>query len=81
MSSLRAESSGPAVAKAPRLGFAGTGWIGRARLHSLAESRIAQISAIFDPAREQAEDASVLRPMRECCHPLMTYLPWTSMAS
>jgi predicted dehydrogenase len=56
MSSLHAESFRPAVAKPPRLGFAGTGWIGRARLHSLAESRVAQISAIFDPVRERAED-------------------------
>ncbi|MBV8356419.1 MAG: Gfo/Idh/MocA family oxidoreductase, partial [Deltaproteobacteria bacterium] len=57
MSGLAAESFGAVAAKPPRLGFAGTGWIGRARLHSLAESRIAQIGAIFDPASERAEDA------------------------
>jgi predicted dehydrogenase len=46
-----------AAAKPPRLGFAGMGWIGRARLESLAESRIGQVSAIFDPDRQRAEDA------------------------
>lgn len=41
----------------PRIGFAGAGWIGRARLKSLAESGTGRIRAIFDTARERAESA------------------------
>jgi predicted dehydrogenase len=58
MSSLEAESAG----MPPRLGFVGAGWIGHARLQSLAESGVAQVSAIFDPVKESAQDALNFAP-------------------
>lgn len=32
----------------PRLGFLGVGWIGRSRLHSIAESGLAEVAAVAD---------------------------------
>jgi predicted dehydrogenase len=50
-----------AVATRPRLGFLGTGWIGRNRLQALAASGLAEIAALADPAddclRAAAQDA------------------------
>jgi predicted dehydrogenase len=40
------------VATRPRLGFLGTGWIGRNRLQALAASGVAEIVALADPAAE-----------------------------
>jgi predicted dehydrogenase len=34
----------------PRLGFAGVGWIGQARLDALAASGVAEVAAVADPA-------------------------------
>src|SRR5947209_7438799 len=38
----------------PKIGFAGTGWIGRARLEAMLESGIGEATAIFDPSAENA---------------------------
>jgi predicted dehydrogenase len=50
-----------AVATRPRLGFLGTGWIGRNRLQALAASGLTEIAALADPAadclRAAAQDA------------------------
>jgi len=62
MSALRRECVRRDIAEAPRLGFVGTGWIGCARLQSLVESGAGRVSAIFDPIRERAEDASKFAP-------------------
>ena len=52
---------------APRLGFAGVGWIGRNRLQALAESSLAEIHAVTDPdelciqsCREIVPDAQIV---------------------
>ena len=49
-------------ARRPRLGFLGTGWIGRHRLEAVAASGAAEIAAIVDPAPANAEAAKALAP-------------------
>ena len=46
----------------PRLGFLGTGWIGRHRLEAVAASGIAEIAAVADPVRSNADAAGALAP-------------------
>lgn len=41
----------------PRLGFIGTGWIGRLRMQALMEAEIAQFCAVYDPCAEAAAAA------------------------
>ena len=45
-----------------RLGFLGVGWIGRHRLEAVAKSGIAEIVAIADPSRAEAEAARAAAP-------------------
>jgi predicted dehydrogenase len=45
-----------------RLGFLGVGWIGRNRLEAVARSGIAEIVAIADPSRPDAEAARAAAP-------------------
>ena len=49
----------------PRLGFLGTGWIGRHRLDALAASGVAEIVAITDPVAANAEAAAAAAPGAE----------------
>jgi predicted dehydrogenase len=42
----------------PRLGFLGTGWIGRHRLRALAASGVVEVAALADPAAECLEAAA-----------------------
>ncbi|UFS72144.1 Gfo/Idh/MocA family oxidoreductase [Geomonas sp. RF6] len=55
----------------PRLGFLGTGWIGRHRLEAIAASGEAEIAAIADISRENAEagkiapDAKIVSTLEE----------------
>ncbi|MFW5637370.1 MAG: Gfo/Idh/MocA family protein [Thermodesulfobacteriota bacterium] len=42
----------------PKLGFLGVGWIGRHRMEAVAESGLAQVSAIADPVAESAQTAA-----------------------
>lgn len=42
----------------PRLGFLGTGWIGRHRLRALVASGVAEVAALADPAGECLEAAA-----------------------
>jgi predicted dehydrogenase len=44
--------SGVTVATRPRLGFLGTGWIGRDRMRALASSGVADVAALADPAED-----------------------------
>ena len=60
------------TARRPRLGFLGTGWIGRHRLEAVAASGAAEIAAVVDPvpanaaaARATAPDAQVLGSVDE----------------
>ena len=46
----------------PRLGFLGTGWIGRHRLEAVVASGAAEIAAIADPVPANAEAALALAP-------------------
>lgn len=46
----------------PRIGFLGTGWIGRNRLAAIAESGAAEVAAIVDPSPDCACEAQALAP-------------------
>ena len=46
----------------PRLGFLGTGWIGRHRLEAIAATGAAQIVALVDPDEDCAREALALAP-------------------
>lgn len=46
----------------PRLGFLGTGWIGRHRLRALAASGLVEVAALADPAAECLEAAAQEAP-------------------
>jgi predicted dehydrogenase len=46
----------------PRLGFLGTGWIGRHRLEAIQASGLAEIAAIVDPSPENATTARAVAP-------------------
>jgi predicted dehydrogenase len=50
------------TATRPRLGFLGTGWIGRSRLRAVAASGIAEIAALADPAADCLRDAALDAP-------------------
>ena len=49
----------------PRLGFLGTGWIGRNRLEAIARSRLADVAFIADADGASAEQACLLAPGSE----------------
>jgi predicted dehydrogenase len=51
----------------PRVGFLGVGWIGRMRLHALAESGVAEIAAIADAQSDAVRTASASAPAALCC--------------
>lgn len=55
---FRAES----VARQPRLGFVGLGWIGRNRLESVVQAGIAEVSAVHDAQIKVAEEGLKLSP-------------------
>ncbi|HBA87195.1 MAG TPA: oxidoreductase [Geobacter sp.] len=46
----------------PRVGFLGTGWIGRHRMQAIAESGEAEVAAIADVCAENAQEAAKLVP-------------------
>lgn len=76
MNPIIAEPGAPASVPAgqptrvPRLGFLGVGWIGRNRLQAVAQSRLADIAVIADPARELALNASEMAPHALVCNSL-----------
>ncbi|MGH7908069.1 MAG: Gfo/Idh/MocA family protein [Candidatus Binataceae bacterium] len=48
--------------KTPRIGFLGSGWIGRMRMESLSRSGAAEISAIADPSPQARIEARAIAP-------------------
>ncbi|HEX6616513.1 MAG TPA: Gfo/Idh/MocA family oxidoreductase, partial [Gemmatimonadales bacterium] len=50
------------AARLPRLGFLGTGWIGRHRLEAVAASGAAEIAAVVDPVPANAGAAGAAAP-------------------
>ena len=46
----------------PRLGFLGTGWIGRSRLEAIAASDVAEVAALADPDHESLSAAAAAAP-------------------
>jgi predicted dehydrogenase len=46
----------------PRLGFLGTGWIGRHRMQAIVETGLAEVAGIADPSPEMAAEARKLAP-------------------
>jgi len=46
----------------PKLGFMGTGWIGRLRMKALQQENLATFAALYDPAQDQVEQAAALAP-------------------
>jgi predicted dehydrogenase len=59
--SRRAGGGGPGTAR-PRLGFLGTGWIGRARLRSLVDAGAGEVVAIVEPDEACAREARAIAP-------------------
>lgn len=53
---------GSARQELPRLGFLGTGWIGRHRMEAIQRSGAGQVAMICDPAREMADAAAATAP-------------------
>jgi predicted dehydrogenase len=50
------------IERVPRLGFAGVGWIGQARMRALLEHERVEVVALADPCAELAEQARALVP-------------------
>jgi predicted dehydrogenase len=46
----------------PRIGFAGVGWIGRARLDALADTGLVEVAAVADPDQEARMEAAAQTP-------------------
>jgi len=46
----------------PRIGFLGTGWIGRHRMQAILQSKEAEVAAIADVCEENAREAARLAP-------------------
>jgi len=63
--SVTAERAMEPGTKKPRLGFLGTGWIGRNRLEAIADADVAEIVAISDPSEEMVTAAKALVPGAE----------------
>lgn len=61
----RATGQSGKAAKAPRLGFLGTGWIGRHRMQAILAETDAIAAAIADPSPDMAHEALKLAPEAE----------------
>ena len=46
----------------PRLGFLGTGWIGRHRMEAMLATGLVDAGAIVDPSAEMRAEAAALAP-------------------
>jgi predicted dehydrogenase len=67
--SLPAAAHGRARAR-PRLGFLGTGWIGRSRLEAIAQSGYAAVVALGDSDRGSVAQAQSIAPQARPCDDL-----------
>lgn len=45
----------------PKLGFVGTGWIGRMRMEALMKAKVADFCAVYDPSAEAAKAAAAMQ--------------------
>jgi predicted dehydrogenase len=52
------------VSDKPRVGFLGTGWIGRNRMEAMLATGLVEAAAIADPSHEMREQAAARRRMR-----------------
>lgn len=52
----------PQVPRRPKLGFMGTGWIGRLRMDALQQFDIADFHVVFDPLPGAAQAAAAIQP-------------------
>lgn len=57
----RSYAEAPYTAAKPRLGFIGTGWIGRLRMEALCAADNATFCAVYDPSPEAAQAAAALQ--------------------
>ena len=55
------------LANKPRLGFVGLGWIGRTRLESVVQARVAEICALHDITPGIVDEAQQLAPQATVC--------------
>lgn len=67
MSALRAPDRERRQNAPPRLGFLGTGWIGRNRLEAVARDGAAEVAAYADPSPECAALAAAAAPGARAC--------------
>lgn len=58
------------LARRPRLGFLGLGWIGCQRMQALAESGVAEVAAIADASAEALDNARACAPGAEVARDL-----------
>lgn len=58
----------------PRLGFVGTGWIGRLRMEALQEFDLADFSLVFDPVSDAAQAAAAIQAGTEIADSFQTLL-------
>ncbi|CAN7616011.1 Gfo/Idh/MocA family oxidoreductase [Phenylobacterium sp. LjRoot219] len=65
MSATLTAPAGGAVTRRPRIGFLGTGWIGRHRMQAMLATGAIEPAAVADPAPEAAAAASALAPGAE----------------
>ncbi|MGF7155593.1 Gfo/Idh/MocA family protein [Novosphingobium gossypii] len=56
------ERSAPTGTRKPRIGFLGTGWIGRHRMEAMLATGAVEAAVIADPSAECAEAAAALAP-------------------
>jgi predicted dehydrogenase len=61
----KGEGTAEAKSARPRLGFLGTGWIGRNRLEAVINAGVADVAVISDPSVEMATAARALAPEAE----------------
>lgn len=59
---LGAFAAEAATTRRPRVGLAGTGWIGRLRLEALLAADVVDVAAVADPAPAALEEAARLAP-------------------
>lgn len=64
------------IARKPRLGFVGLGWIGRTRLEFVVQGRVAEVCALYDVTPEAIKEAQKLAPKAQVfnsCEELLDY--------
>lgn len=68
-----AEATAP-MPRRPRLGFLGTGWIGRLRMEALRHFDVADFHVVFDPVAEAAQAAAAIQPQTEIARSIDDFL-------